>query len=199
MHILNKQIAALILTLSCVSLSAEEDKFAPISDLISTCETCHGEKGVSTIPENPILAGQEFYYMYVQLKDFQAKRRDNPIMSPMMADMEKDTMKLLAEYFSGQEWPENNHEFTAEQKKTAAKVIDAGQCVACHLGAFRGNSRVPRLANQHVVYLEKTMLDFKHKVRKNSPSKNSLLQTFSEEQISAVASYLSGFSEESEE
>lgn len=175
---------------------ADEDKFAPVKDLIGTCETCHGKNGASTIPTNPVLAGQEFYYLYVQLKDFKAKRRDNPIMSPLVADMEKDTMKLLAEYFSKQPWPNNNHEVTPGQRKMAKQVINAGQCVACHLGAFRGNSRVPRLANQHATYLEKTMLDFKTKSRKNSPSKNTLLETFSEEEISAVANYLSGFDEE---
>ncbi len=30
--------------------------------------------------ENPILAGQEFYYLYVQLKDFKSGLRKNAVM-----------------------------------------------------------------------------------------------------------------------
>ncbi len=40
-----------------------------IKDRLQTCVACHGENGVSVIPANPVLAGQEFYYLYVQLKD----------------------------------------------------------------------------------------------------------------------------------
>ena len=104
-------------------------------------------------------------------------------------------MQLIAEYFSEQTWPETNFKAKNEQIVTGKKVIDAGQCVACHLGAFNGNSRVPRLANQHSEYLNKTMLDFKNKIRTNSAAKGSLMATFSDEEISAVADYLGGFRE----
>ena len=39
-------------------------------------------------------------------------------------------------------------------------------------------------------YLEKTMLDFKHRRRMNAPDKASLLETFTEEDIAAMARYL---------
>jgi len=59
-----------------------EDRFAPVRDKLQTCFVCHGENGVSTQPIFPILAGQEFYYLYVQLKDFKSGLRENPIMGP---------------------------------------------------------------------------------------------------------------------
>ncbi|MDH3314759.1 MAG: cytochrome C, partial [Gammaproteobacteria bacterium] len=68
----------------------------------------------------------------------------------------------------------------------------AGQCVQCHLGGYEGNSRVPRLAGQQVGYLEKTMLDFKNKVRLNSPAKGSLLKDYSDGDIAAMAHFLGG-------
>ena len=176
-------------------VSAEEDRFAPVRDKLQTCIVCHGENGVSIQPTIPILAGQEFYYLYVQLKDFKTDHRKNEIMSPIVSGLEKDQMKLIAEYFSEQTWPGTKFTAKKEQIVVGKKVIDAGQCIACHLGAFNGNSRVPRLANQHVEYLKKTMLDFKNKVRTNSAAKVSLLATFSDEEISAVAEYLAGFKE----
>ena len=174
---------------------AEEDKYAPVQDRLATCVACHGEKGVSTININPSLAGQHFYYIYTQLKDFHAGRRENAFMAPMVAGLEKDQMKLIAEYFSKEKWNATKFKATKEQTKIALSVINSGQCVACHLGGFEGNSRVPRLSGQHFEYLEKTMIDFKNKVRNNAPSKGSLFATYSDEELSAVAAYLSGFKE----
>ena len=62
----------------------------------------------------------------------------------------------------------------------------------CHLGGYEGNSRIPRLAEQQVAYLEKTMQEFKQKVRLNSPAKGSLLESYSDEEIAAMAHYLAG-------
>ena len=112
-------------------------------------------------------------------------------MGPLAATLEKEQMQLLAKYFSEQAWPETDYATDDQRRSAGLTVISAGQCVACHLGAFHGNSRIPRLAGQHPEYLEKTMLDFKTKTRNNSPAKGSLMATFGDEQISAVASYLS--------
>jgi len=178
---------------SIAAADDSEDEYADIRDKLQTCAACHGEKGVSVIPTNPILAGQEFYYMYVQLKDIKSGLRESAIMAPLVADLEKEEMKKIAEYYSKQVWPETT--FKTEQADISAgkKVVTAGQCVACHLGSFKGNSRIPRMAGQHVEYLTKTMLDFKNKVRKNSAAKGSLMASFSDADIHAVAKYLAGY------
>ena len=68
----------------------------------------------------------------------------------------------------------------------------AGQCVQCHLGGYEGDSRIPRLAGQYLEYLKNTMLDFKNKIRNNSPAKGSLLVSYSNDEIAAMAEYLAG-------
>jgi cytochrome c553 len=166
------------------------DEFASANELIGTCEVCHGESGASTQQQYPILAGQEFYYLYVQLKDFKSGLRSDPIMGPLASALDQDTMKLVATYFSEKQWPPTNISVDEQNSNTGRTVIAAGQCVACHLGAFHGNSRVPRLAGQHPDYLAKTMLDFKSRARNNAPDKGSLLATFTDEQLKAVAQYL---------
>jgi cytochrome c553 len=181
-----------VLLFSCQVFS-EEDKYASVRASLQTCTACHGENGVSEVGTYPILAGQEFYYVYVQLKDFKSGLRQNEIMSPLVAHLEKSELKLIAEFFSKQDWPKNKVKLSAEKKKIAKKVIDSGQCAACHLGSFEGNSRNPRLANQHVEYLRKTMLDFKNRTRKNAQPMNALFATYSEIEIDAVAEYLAGF------
>jgi cytochrome c553 len=51
---------------------------------------------------------------------------------------------------------------------------------------------VPRLAGQQLGYLERTMLEFKNKIRRNSPAKGSLFATFDDVDIEALARYLAG-------
>jgi len=170
-----------------------EDKFASVRDKLQLCFTCHGENGHSTLTTNPILAGQEFYYLYVQLKDFKSGLRESPIMGPLVENIEKEDLRLIAEFFGEQEWKGTEYTTPPEQVAAGKKVVDAGQCVACHLGAFNGNSRNPRLAGQHFEYLNKTMFDFKNKNRNNAQPMNALFGTFSDDEIKAVSQYLAGF------
>jgi len=173
------------------STEGASNEFAAVEEIIGSCEVCHGELGASTQQQYPILAGQEFYYLYVQLKDFKSGLRAGPIMGPLASALEKDQMQLVAKYFSEQLWPQ--YDYVTDDKRINANLtmINAGQCVACHLGAFHGNSRIPRLAGQHPEYLAKTMLDFKTKARNNSPAKVTLMASFEDEQLMEVAYYLS--------
>ncbi len=162
------------------------------AETLAICAGCHGEVGVPTAPEIPILWGQEFYYVYVQLKDFQAGRRANEDMNRIVADLDKETMQALAQYFSEQTWPKIGYTAPAGAEGKALTALGAGECFACHLGGFEGNSRVPRLAGQQPGYLERTLREFKTKVRLNAPFMNSLLDTYSDDDIVAVAQYLAG-------
>ena len=187
-------IRALLLCLMAGNSQSEEcatNEYAAVAEIIGSCEVCHGEYGASIQQQYPILAGQEFYYLYVQLKDFKSGLREDPIMGPLASALDKDQMQLVAEYFSKQSWPQTDYVADDKRSKSGLTVITAGQCVACHLGAFHGNSRVPRLAGQHPEYLVKTMLDFKTKSRNNSPAKGSLMASFEDEHIIDVAYYLS--------
>ncbi len=199
--------------------SAEEEKYAAIRDKLKTCFACHGENGISADPQIPILAGQHMYYTYVQLKDFQAGRRISPVMSeimtgisaeelrakglqaggakaPVMSDvtdfLTKEEMRAIATYFSEQEWPRTGYREDPAKARNGETATVAGQCVQCHRGGYEGDSRIPRLAGQHLEYLRKTMMDFKSKARNNSAAKSSLMRSFSAEDIAAMAEFLAG-------
>ena len=166
-------------------------KFARLQSEIEACGTCHGPLGAAPIdPTYPVLAGQHLYYIYSQLKDFKSGRRENEIMGPIAAAMEKKDMLLIAEYFSLQEWPANQQQVDDASAKIAESTINSGQCVQCHLGGFKGNSGVPRLSGQNSAYLEKTLLDFKNRVRNNAPDKASLMEAMSIDRLKATAQYL---------
>jgi len=157
------------------------------------CLTCHGEDGRPVVEDAPIISGQELYYLFVQLRDFAAGRRESEIMTPIAAELDRKQMEALAKYFSEQQWPSIQAAASDEQRAIGARIGSAGQCPQCHLGGYDGDSRNPRLAGQTAEYLEKTMLDFKYRRRKNAPDKSVLIESFSDEDIAATAHYLAGF------
>jgi len=183
-----------LLTASLLSgrLPAQETPPAEIAEKVAECAACHGEDGRPVMEEAPIIWGQEYFYIYTQLRDYEAARRENEIMQPVVADMGRDEMKAIAEYFSKLKWPDIAYQSSEEDRAQGRRVATAGQCTQCHLGSYMGDSRIPRMAGQTVTYLEKTMLDFKHKRRMNAPEMAALMASFSEEEIRAMAGYLAG-------
>lgn len=180
-----------IFALLFVSMASYSDESSPIAARIVVCESCHGgENGIPVNETTPILAGQEYYYMYVQLKDYKAGRRANPNMSAMVQDLTKEDMKALAEHFSTKEWPRVIADSDDSKAAAGESALSAGQCSQCH-STYKGDSRVPRLAGQQRLYLQQTMSDFKNKVRLNSPAKGSLMDSFDEDALQAMAYHLS--------
>ena len=185
-------MARKILTVALMLLGMQFSTQAAAQSDVSaaTCMGCHGGQGFPLGPTIPVIHGQHFYYLYVQLKDYNSGLRANPIMSAMAADLSRDDMKVLSQMFSEAVWPNMGFSASEDQVSAGEKALVAGQCVQCHRGGFEGDSRVPRLAGQQVEYLEKTMQDFKNKVRLNSPAKSALLGAYSDEEIRAMAEYL---------
>lgn len=177
---------------------AAQDRFtikppSHIEEVTVQCLACHGEDGRPVVEGAPIIAGQEFYYLFVQLRDFAAGRRQSEIMTPIASELDRKQMEALAKYFSEHEWPTIQASATDAQRATGERIGTAGMCTQCHLGGYNGVSRNPRLAGQTPEYLETTMLDFKYRRRKNAPDKSVLIASFSDEDLAATAHYLAGF------
>ena len=60
-----------------------------------------GPNGNSTDPDYPILAGQTWRYIYIELKDFKEGRRSDPQMSPMAANLSRDDMIAARQLLRG--------------------------------------------------------------------------------------------------
>jgi cytochrome c553 len=68
--------------------------------LTESCVGCHGETGISTVPDWPNLAGQKADYMYKQLKDYQDGKRTSDIMEGMVAGLSPQDMADLAAFYA---------------------------------------------------------------------------------------------------
>lgn len=185
-------LLCLVITLCMTFKNVNANEFN-LEETVQLCATCHGESGLPEDRQIPIIWGQTWYYIYVQLRDYKAGRRANEIMSSIVTDFKKEDMKALASYFSEKKWPDAQMQLdeTAIQQGEGHTV--AGQCSQCH-STYKGDSRVPRLAGQYSEYLTKTMLDFKNKIRLNSPAKGSLLASYLDEDLKKISEYLANLS-----
>lgn len=155
------------------------------------CAACHGPAGNSTTGQYPILAGQTFRYLYVQLKDFNEGRRTDPLMSPMAANLSREDMLDLSEYYSKQKPKPISFKADGERVERGRKKSDETLCPMCHLGGFIGQNEIPRVAGQWPEYVMKQLKDFKKRTRTNDAGNmTAVSRTLSDEDIVDLAHYL---------
>lgn len=65
-----------------------------------TCVACHGEKGVSSNPLWPNIAGQKDQYIEKQIKEFRGGKREDQLMTNIAKDLTDKEIKDLAAYYS---------------------------------------------------------------------------------------------------
>ena len=183
---------AALLTVSAAAQAAPAGDVAAGKEKSQVCAACHGPDGNSTDPQYPILAGQTWRYLYLQMKDYKEGRRTNEFMTPLMKDMSKKDMYDLAAYYSEQPHNGQNSKGDPSKLEQGRKVAEAALCTMCHLGGFKGQNEVPRVAGQHYEYVRKQLLAFKNKQRTNDAgTMTAYMSDVTPEQIDAVASYVS--------
>jgi len=170
------------------------------------CVACHATDGNSTIPANPVLAGQHPEYTYKQLVNFKPQggkpaERNNGVMAGMVASLSDDDMKNLAAYFAAQ-----NVKPRAARDATLAKqgeaiyrggVADRGipACAACHSPNGAGMpAQYPRLSGQHAEYTASQLKAFRGGQRANDAAQmmRGVAAKMTDQEISAVSEYIAG-------
>jgi len=170
------------------------------------CAGCHGADGNSTIPVNPVLAGQHPEYLLKQLMNFKSQagkpaERVNPVMGGNVAQLSAAEMGDLAAYYSSQK-PKPRAARDADLAKLGQSIYRGGvmtkgvaACAACHSPDGAGiPAQYPRLAGQHADYIATQLKAFRSGERANDP--NSMMRMIaaklSDKEISAVAEYITG-------
>ena len=179
------------LSLAAMLSLGAQTAMAQVPAKATACLACHGENGNSSMPNTPSLAGQNARYLYLQLRDFQEGRRDNAMMSAMTAGLSKADMQELAKYFSEQKLTNKRFNADPERVKKGIAKADETLCAMCHLGEFKGQNEIPKVAGQNFDYVVKTLKDFKAKDRNNDAGNmTSVASTLSEEDIDNLAHYI---------
>ena len=166
---------------------------------LPACASCHGAAGNSTIAANPKLAAQFEAYTHKQLVDFTTPARNQPVMTTyakMLSDAEKrDIAAYLATQKPKQGAAKNKDTVELGKKIYRGGIAERGvaACASCHGANANGiPAQYPRLAGQHQDYTVAQLQAFKGGARGNSPQMTTLAQRMSDQEMKAVADYISG-------
>jgi cytochrome c553 len=185
----DKSRLAVLLYLAASALHAQDD--AAIREKAAVCVACHGPNGNSTNPEYPILAGQSWRYIYIELKDFKEGRRSNPLMAPIVANLSRDDMIALGNYFAAQKQAPIKIDVDDAKVKAGKAKADEVLCTMCHLGGFVGQNEIPKVAGQWPQYIKKQLEDFKAKRRTNDAGNMTAVSaTLSDADIENLSQYI---------
>jgi cytochrome c553 len=159
--------------------------------LAEQCVACHGPGGNSQNPDFPVLAGQSWRYIYIQLKDFKEGRRNDPVMSAMAAGLSRDDMIALGNYFAAVKPLPIPFKADGAKVEAGRKISDAVLCPMCHLGGFIGQNEIPKVAGQYPQYIRKQLLDFRARRRTNDAGNmTSVAGTLSDDDIENLTQYI---------
>jgi cytochrome c553 len=166
---------------------------ADVPPKAASCEACHGPGGNSASGAFPVIAGLNQRYIYNELRDYQEKRREDPIMAPMAMTLTRDETQALAAYFSQQKVTPTGFKPDAARAARGEKVAATNLCTMCHLGGFIGQNEIPRVAGQQYDYIVKELKSFKAHTRTNDGgSMTSVASTLSDDDILDLANYVAG-------
>ena len=184
-------VRAAALGFAALAASALAQDDAAVRQKAQSCAACHGPNGNSENPAYPILAGQSWRYIYIELKDFKEGRRSDPAMSPMAADLSRDDMFALGNFFAAQKPLPIKFNADPARVEAGKKISDAVLCPMCHLGGFVGQNEIPRVAGQYPEYIQKQLRDFKAKRRTNDAGNmTSVAATLSDDDIVSLSHYI---------
>jgi cytochrome c553 len=167
--------------------------------LAAPCGACHVQDGSRGLPANPILQGQLPEYIYKQLTEFKAGKRQNAIMNGMAATLSDEDMKHVAAFYGSLKAKDG----FAKNKDTVAlgeKIYRGGivgkqvpACAGCHSPNGAGiPAQFPRIGGQHGEYAEAQLLAFRSGARANSVQMMAIAGKLNDLEIKAVADYVTG-------
>jgi cytochrome c553 len=185
-----KKTAAIVLFLALASSNAQAQS---IEEKAQVCSACHGDNGVpaeQSFPV-PVIWGQNFGYLFAQLRDFKSGARKSEQMAAIVQTLEQADLMPLAQYFSKKPWPNLGQRQAPEDLTGTIKRVNAGiVCTSCHLRDLKGDSITPRLAGQTQAYLHKIMLDFATGARSNNNGMTGFMKDLAAQDIAAMAAWL---------
>ncbi|MGD7036514.1 c-type cytochrome [Methylotuvimicrobium buryatense] len=142
-------------------------------ELSATCTGCHGEQGVSQVPNYPSLAGQLATYTYKQLQDYKTGHRKHELMGSMVTGLSNQDMADLAVWFST--LPTPKPQGSRQSLAKAEFLVKKGDgkrtlppCAVCHGVEGKGEKMdIPALAGQQADYFVQTLEAYQKDERRN--------------------------------
>lgn len=88
-------LVGLAMTQSALAQNASAGK-----DKAGMCATCHGQTGLSQLPNAPHLAGQPAIYIVEQMKNYRSGKRPNEVMAVIAKPLTDQDIDDLAAWYA---------------------------------------------------------------------------------------------------
>ena len=166
----------------------------PLEERVAACAGCHGEKGISSMPEAPSLAGQPVLYTQMQLFLFREGQRVNEIMSPMAQGLTDEELTALAEWYATQPPPVVTKPPDPALEAKGRALAATHRCGICHLSDYSGRDQIPRIAALSELYLLKALRDYKIGARSGDGAQMAeVVVPLGEDDLRALAHHVAHF------
>jgi cytochrome c553 len=193
-HVLRFVCALSLFALSRMAIAAGDA--AAGEKKAEVCIACHGPAGNSAQPNIPSLAAQPPLYIYFQLLQYREKRRTDPLMSPMAANLSDREMQDFGAYFSSQKAAGAPAGIDHARAEKGAVVAERNHCQSCHAAGLTGQNHIPRLTGQHMEYLRVQLKGFRTGTRPDiDGTMSSAAQPLSDDDIENLVHYIASLTQ----
>jgi cytochrome c553 len=111
-------------------------------------------------------------------------------MSPQAANLSPEDMMALGNFFAAKKPQPIDFKPDPARVQAGKKISDAVLCPMCHLGEFKGQNEIPRVAGQWPQYTKKQLEDFRARRRTNDGGNmTSVASRLSDDDIENLAHY----------
>ena len=163
--------------------------YAQGKKVAAVCANCHGHQNGSVLWEVPYLEGQNPAYLVEQVRQFSQGIRKNTFMEGILKALHRDEMVGMVLFYAQEKLAPRKPIDTALLEK--GKAYYARICIHCHQADGHGSERLPRIAGQHLGYVEMTLKRYRDGSSARSDANMAFVtQNMSDEDIRAVATYL---------
>lgn len=152
------------------------------------CANCHGDDGVSKLPEVPNLAGQNPAYLLEQIRKFGAGERKDAFMQGLIKVLKDEERLQAAAYYASLNVPPAKADAALAMR---GRDLFGKLCVRCHGDKGHGNETIPRLAGQKVTYVLSSVTRYRDNTGvRNSPLMAIATAGLKNDEITALAHYI---------
>ena len=165
--------------------SAGEQAYREGAEFAAACVDCHGDRGVSTTPGVPSLAGQQPAYLIVATQEYADGSRGHEGKEEMLRELNDVDIEKMAMYFAAQ--APRLREPPSFGDPQAGEALSAN-CGSCH--GYRGVSHdplIPNLAGQEPTYLVNAIKAY----RDHERSHEDMVTDKSDEEVEHIAAFYS--------
>lgn len=141
-------LAPLLVFGAVVSASART-----LDERAAECAACHGERGSSSAPGVPSIAGQPQFFLMNQLILMREGVRPVAAMADVLKGLKDEEAVALAERFAAIPIARSDETADPALVRRGAELAGKMRCASCHMPGFEGSEQMPRLSGQRIDYM----------------------------------------------